>query len=305
MATDIDVAVPDDGVAPPPVRPRVWSALTAPFLALIVTVLLQGAFGAVLAAHAAMRGVPANELSQRLVELLTTPGLFILVAALGQLAFGLTAWTCAWLSPVPARERLGLVPMQHAWTIYPLTMMGSLLPLSISFALATGLAQVLPVDPSVRMLYDKLTPSWAVAFVLFIAIAPGFCEELLFRGYVQGRLLQRWRPTTAIVVTSVIFALMHITPHAVLVALPLGLWLGLIAWRTGSIFACIACHAFINGSVNLWRVIVKFGQIPDGVQWIVVTTTLIAGLACFVVSWRTLLIPNGVGNAEPLVDPST
>jgi membrane protease YdiL (CAAX protease family) len=61
-------------------------------------------------------------------------------------------------------------------------------------------------------MYERMTPVVAVPFVLFIAAFPGFNEELLFRGYIQRRLLARWSPWLAISVTSALFALMHVMP---------------------------------------------------------------------------------------------
>jgi membrane protease YdiL (CAAX protease family) len=104
------------------------------------------------------------------------------------------------------------------------------------------------------MLYEQMTWPVAVPFVLIIALLPSFMEELLFRGYIQSRLLQRWPAWVAILATSTLFALPHVTPSAVVLVFPLGLWLGVLAWRTGSVWPGIFCHAFVNGTWNVWQV---------------------------------------------------
>lgn len=233
-------------------------------------------------------GTPPAELQSRLARLVQTPGMFIALAACGQLAFGLAAIIPAWKSKVPFRDRLGLGPPCQPWSIFPLTVLGSLVPLAVALAAAWALAHFVPGDPSTGQLFEQITPGWAVVFVVFIAAAPGLCEELLFRGYMQRRLLERWSPAVAILVTSIIFALMHIMPHAMLAAFPLGLWIGVIAWRSGSIWPGVACHAFVNGSLNLWRMIIKFGEVPDAVQWVVEISALLIGAICFVLAIRQL-----------------
>ncbi|MCA9238851.1 MAG: CPBP family intramembrane metalloprotease, partial [Planctomycetales bacterium] len=144
---------------------------------------------------------------------------------------------------------------------------------------------------------DKVTPLWGLLFVLLIALSPGFVEELLFRGYIQGRLLQRWRPAWAIGVTSVLFGLVHVAPHTVVLATVLGVWLGIVAWRTGSIVPTIVCHAFVNGSVNAWRLIVKFSGMSETVQYIGVGLFVAVGLVFFVIACR-MLAANPQANEE-------
>jgi membrane protease YdiL (CAAX protease family) len=98
--------------------------------------------------------------------------------------------------------------------------------------------------------------------VVFIAVVPGFVEETFFRGYMQRTLLKRWSPATAILVTTFLFAIMHIVPHAVANAFVIGLWLGVLAWRTGSVWPGIVTHAFINGAWNVWQIGKVLGVFP-------------------------------------------
>jgi hypothetical protein len=89
----------------------------------------------------------------------------------------------------------------------------------------------------------------SAGWVLLIAIAPGIAEELVYRGLLQRGLLQRWSPAAAIVTSALLFALVHGEPAAMVFIVPIGLWFGLVAWRTGSIWPTILTHAGING---LW-----------------------------------------------------
>jgi len=268
----------------------------APLVALTAAIVFQVVIAGVAASRQLSRGAEPSELPQNLLELFSEPGMFLLFAAGGQLAFAAAALVPARLSHTPARQRLGLLEVRHA-SIYPLTMLGSLAPLGVGMAAANLLTRILPPDPTAELLFGKITPAWGLLFVLFVATAPAFFEEMLFRGYMQRRLLQRWRPWTAITVTSVTFGLMHIMPHAILVALPLGFWLGAIAWRTGSIGPCIACHAFVNGGVNVWRMVVKFGEVPETAQTIVVLGSLVFGSVCFALACERLARTTARGSA--------
>ena len=85
-----------------------------------------------------------------------------------------------------------------------------------------------------------------VGLIVIVAVLPGFVEELLFRGYLQSRLLRRWPPVLAVGVSSLVFSAAHLDPLHVLGVIPLGLWLGIIAWRAESVWPAILCHAVNN-----------------------------------------------------------
>jgi membrane protease YdiL (CAAX protease family) len=185
-------------------------------------------------------------------------------------------------------------------------MIGALVPLAVGVTLAVLLAQIIPADQSVKLLYEQMTWGWAVPFILFIALVPGFVEETFFRGYMQRRLLERWSAWVAILVTTVLFALMHIMPHAVVNAFVIGLWLGVLAWRTGSVWPGVFCHAFINGSWNVWQVGQSLHVFSDTLPVPVVVAGCALLLGCFLASiwiltWpRSEIKPAPVGAADAM-----
>jgi membrane protease YdiL (CAAX protease family) len=181
-----------------------------------------------------------------------------------------------------------LVRPRISSTAIALTVVGSWAPLAVGLGFAQMLAWYVPPDPMVEKLLANITPSQAIPFVVFIAIVPGVVEELLFRGYVQGRLLERWSPWVAITVTSLLFAIVHVQPHHVVAVFPIGLWLGVVAWKSGSVIPSILCHAFINGSLNAWRMIAKFNELPEGTQHLVYIGGLFVGVICFVLAVNLL-----------------
>jgi membrane protease YdiL (CAAX protease family) len=87
-----------------------------------------------------------------------------------------------------------------------------------------------------------LSASWA-ADLLALAIAPAVCEELLFRGALQSSIANRW---LALVVPAVAFGAFHASPKKFLPAAALGLLLGAIRARAGSLWPAVAFHAANN-----------------------------------------------------------
>jgi uncharacterized protein len=80
---------------------------------------------------------------------------------------------------------------------------------------------------------------------LLVIIAP-ITEELLFRGIMLRGLLSRYRPINAVIITALLFALVHLNPWQFFSALFLGLVLGWFYVRSGSVTICIVGHAVYN-----------------------------------------------------------
>lgn len=84
--------------------------------------------------------------------------------------------------------------------------------------------------------------------VISIALVAPVVEEMLFRGAIEGHLLRRWKnPKWAIVVSALIFGVIHLNPAQIPYAFVLGLLLGWLYYRTGSIVPGIVLHLLNNG----------------------------------------------------------
>jgi membrane protease YdiL (CAAX protease family) len=85
------------------------------------------------------------------------------------------------------------------------------------------------------------TLTWSRAF--FLALASSVGEEIFFRGAMQ--------PALGLVLTSVIFGLLHLPPRArfaawTVIALVLGFGLGWLAERSANLLGPIVAHFLIN-----------------------------------------------------------
>jgi membrane protease YdiL (CAAX protease family) len=196
------------------------------------------------------QGTATEALEQRITGFVETPLGFLVLLVASQATFAGLALGAAALSPAPWRERLGLRPPRLSSLDWLL-----LLPATYFTYLVGAALLVLVFDePSEHLLsfatlVIEAPLPWAVVMVAAASLLPGVCEELLARGFVQGRLLLSWQPRSALVFTSLVFAGFHVDPQHVLSVIPLAFWLGFVAWRAGSTWASIACHVFVNGSV--------------------------------------------------------
>ena len=83
-----------------------------------------------------------------------------------------------------------------------------------------------------------------------VLLAPIF-EESIFRGVLLRGLMTRYSKPISILISSIVFALIHIQPAQILPALILGLLFGVIFVRTHSLIYTIILHSTANAIVQI------------------------------------------------------
>ncbi|MCC9599867.1 ABC transporter permease subunit [Stieleria sp. JC731] len=91
--------------------------------------------------------------------------------------------------------------------------------------------------------------------LLLMAVVPALCEELAFRGFIFGGLVRERGKLRAVAVTALMFGISHGVLQQSIAASLMGVVLGWITLRTGSILPCILIHVTNNAlSVSLDRI---------------------------------------------------
>jgi membrane protease YdiL (CAAX protease family) len=119
-------------------------------------------------------------------------------------------------------------------------------------------------QPVVQLLSE---PQPAVLFVASAALAIGVApilEEIIFRGFLMNTLVNRVGPVTGIVGSAAFFGALHGWPACVPIFF-VGLLLGLVYWKTGSLWVNIGCHAAFN-TVSLVGISLLTEQPTNGLQ---------------------------------------
>jgi membrane protease YdiL (CAAX protease family) len=135
-----------------------------------------------------------------------------------------------------------------------------------------------------------------LAILLFgVAIVPAFAEESFFRGFIMTNIERsgkgKPRPVTAVIISSILFAAMHVNPMAFPGLLTIGLLLGWLAYRTCDLRVSALAHAFNNGAVvilaYLFRNNTELTQnltgsgdlsLTESLQWLAVSLPILFGL---------------------------
>ncbi|MGB9625403.1 MAG: ABC transporter permease subunit/CPBP intramembrane protease [Phycisphaerae bacterium] len=93
----------------------------------------------------------------------------------------------------------------------------------------------------------RILAGWPLPLLLLaLAVVPGICEELTFRGFVLSGLQSRLRPATAILVSALFFGAFHFLLLRFGVTVALGILLGYVCRRSGSIGPAMLIHIMHN-----------------------------------------------------------
>jgi len=138
--------------------------------------------------------------------------------------------------------------------------------LGIQYSLTLPISSLIPMPDSIKEAFNLALGNPRNVFTLttMVILAPLF-EEIIFRGIILNGLLKRYSPAIAIVVSSLLFATVHLNPWQFVSAFILGLFIGWVYYKTQSLTFGIIVHAF-NNLVAVLPVILGFWGNDDKVE---------------------------------------
>ncbi len=104
-------------------------------------------------------------------------------------------------------------------------------------------------NASIEML-NRMMNGGFITIMSVCFIAP-FLEEMLFRGIILRGFLNHYSPRKSIVLSALIFGLVHLNLYQIPVAFILGCFLGWLYYSSGSLWPSILAHALYNGGVYI------------------------------------------------------
>lgn len=173
---------------------------------------------------------------------------------------------------------------------------------SVVFILALGLwtnylSELADLPNSMQETFEMMMrhPLGIIAIVIMAPIV----EELLFRGAIEGYLLRKWKhPAGAIVFSSLVFGLVHGNWVQAPFAFVIGLALGWMYYRTGSLLPGILMHFVNNGTAVLGFLITdnpeatmvsEYG--PQGAAWMAVAGAAVTVLCVYLFQKKLITQP--------------
>ncbi|MEW6026582.1 MAG: type II CAAX endopeptidase family protein [Planctomycetota bacterium] len=107
----------------------------------------------------------------------------------------------------------------------------------------------------VTLVLASKSPVDVFLLLLCIGIIPAVAEEVLFRGIILSGLKNSSTAARAIVLSGLLFGIIHIFPPQVVSVSILGMFFGLLVVKTNSIVTAIWCH-FLNNALIILMLLI-------------------------------------------------
>lgn len=132
-------------------------------------------------------------------------------------------------------------------------------PLTLVLSIITGFSLCISVEFALSMLPipQEMFDSFEGAFegiykcpeyliILAVGIIGPICEEIIFRGGAMNALRRESNPTVAIIISGLVFGIVHGIPLQILYASVIGIILGIVFHSTKSLLSVIIIHIVNN-----------------------------------------------------------
>lgn len=131
------------------------------------------------------------------------------------------------------------------------------------------------------------TVGWYIANLFILGVAPAICEELIFRGVIFQGLKEKFSSTTSILLSALLFALMHQNIQQFIYPFLLGCVLAFTFERTNNLLYPILIHFFNNFATLTLSFLSEINVINLNFEitwWVVLIAIALAGIT-FLILW--------------------
>ena len=186
------------------------------------------------------------------------------------------------------------------------TMMAADLPNYLNYRFTSSIPALSSADDKFVELMGNMLggPFWST-FLLAAIFAPIF-EEWLCRGMVLRGLLTKMKPGWAIVVSALFFALIHMNPWQALNAFIIGVIMGYIYYKTGSLWLTMLIHFVNNGTSVVMAQFTSFDEdayfidlMDKGTYAVLYVVSVLVLIGCFQ-AFKRIPLEQKHGNIDPV-----
>ena len=125
-----------------------------------------------------------------------------------------------------------------------------LVAIPLNLGIAGPLVELVPMNDffrdMIREMMREMASDQGLWMFIALVIAAPVLEELIFRGIMLDWLLRIYSPTKAVIVSSLLFGLIHLNPAQFVGGALVGCFMGWVYVHTRSVMATILIHASFN-----------------------------------------------------------
>ncbi|MDD2371007.1 MAG: type II CAAX endopeptidase family protein [Firmicutes bacterium] len=142
----------------------------------------------------------------------------------------------------------------------------------------------------IKKSFDSITNSNPLLVLLTVGVLAPVAEEILFRGAIYNLIKDKFNKYAAVIVSAILFAIIHMNIYQASYAIFIGLFLGIIIMKTGSLWLTIIFHIVYNTVSGL------YGSLDPKLLELLITKTYILPVIAIILlvdSLRFFLIKGG------------
>ena len=188
--------------------------------------------------------------------------------------------------------------------VTPLLILAGLAVITASAYVNSWLCDLIGYEIPIELIspQDYSNPSVVIMYMT-TALAPAFAEEFLFRGVIYGNL-RPFGKTQAILISSVLFALMHQNIGQFFYTFVGGVAMAIMYELTGNIWCSILYHMFNNELAVLTEVL-YYGKFGDAVEpLLMLWDTIVLVLGCISILILIFYYKRKASETKSVTDPS-
>lgn len=134
--------------------------------------------------------------------------------------------------------------------IIPFVIVGTI---ALLFGIIAPIGDLIPMPENIKRAFIDFGSQTGFFTFLLMVIAAPILEELIFRGIILDGLLGKYSPAKSILVSSLLFGLVHLNPWQFVTGFIIGIFSGWVYYRSKSLSLSIIIHASANLSGFLMR----------------------------------------------------
>ncbi len=123
-----------------------------------------------------------------------------------------------------------------------------------SMIMLEPLTSFMPMPDSLKLVFEQMVTN-TLWMSLSVAVAAPLLEEFFIRGIMLRGMLKHTTPLKAILFSAMFFALIHMNIYQAVTAFLIGVFMGWIYYRSGSLWLTILIHFVNNGTSTLFAVL--------------------------------------------------
>jgi uncharacterized protein len=153
-----------------------------------------------------------------------------------------------WIAHLQRIKRTGINQYRFEIGSGKILLLVSIAVITLQIGVVSPLVGIMPMPDFMKKVFLELSKQTGVFSFITIVIAAPVLEELIFRGIILDGLLKRYSPMKSIVVSSILFGIVHLNPWQFIAALVIGFFSGWVYYKTRQLSLSILIH-FVNNSV--------------------------------------------------------